>query len=44
MADDNVIEYSASGMESNESGYWILDDTNDSKQMYNIILDSNNTE
>lgn len=44
VADDNVIEYSASGMESNESGYWILDDTNDSKLLYNFILDSNNTE
>ena len=44
VADGNVIEYSASGMESNESGYWILDDTNDSKLLYNFILDSNNTE
>ena len=44
VADDNVIEYSASGMESNESGYWILDDTNDNNLLYNFILDSNNTE
>ena len=44
VADDNVIEYSANGMESNDSGYWILDDTNDNKLLYNFILDSNNTE
>lgn len=44
VADDNAIEYSANGMESNDSGYWILDDVNDSKLLYNFILNSSNTE